>query len=455
MHTDGARAREGGPDSIGESAAARRAAQRAAVEDAFRSLPSRYLGAGPGFAASYRIILGDLGRVWEVRVDQRTARVTRGTTLHQPDVTLRTDAETWLALRRGEFSGIDAFSAGKLRASGNIDHAVAFEGLFRLPNGRPPLLRIRDVAVGREHLSTLTVGEGQDVIMIHGLGATRASLLTCAAELGRDYRVHAVDLPGFGASSKPSRGRYDAAWFAEMLIGLMDTLEIDRAHLIGNSMGGRIAIEMGLNAPDRVSSLGLLSPAVAWIRRDFHHVVRLLRPEFGFLPHRFSRRRVSGTVWGIFHDLDAVDPELGELLVDEFLRIYGSAGARHAFLASARNIYLDRPFGDGGFYPRLAGLQPPALFVWGSHDPLVPPTFAKHVSEWLPSASQVTLDGCGHVPQVERPVQTLELLRQLLAGARPASHIGAATPQTLPKRRPGTIESAGDGAAKSRRQSAA
>jgi pimeloyl-ACP methyl ester carboxylesterase len=455
MHTDGARDREGGPERTGDSAASPRAAQRAAVEEGFRSLPSRYLGAGPHFAASYRIILGDLGRVWEVHVDHSTARVTSGTTRQEPGVTLRTDAETWLALRRGEFSGIDAFSAGKLHASGNIDHAVAFEGLFRLPNGRPPLLSIRDVAVGREHLSTLTVGEGPDVIMIHGLGATRVSLLTCAAELGRDYRVHAVDLPGFGASSKPARGRYDAAWFAEMLFGLMDALAIDRAHLIGNSMGGRIAIEMGLSAPHRISSLGLLSPAVAWIKRDYHHFVRLLRPEFGFLPHRFSRRRVSGTVWGIFNDLDAVDPELCELLIDEFLRIYGSAGARHAFLASARNIYLDRPFGDGGFYPRLAGLQAPALFVWGSHDPLVPPSFAKHVSQWLPSASQVTLDGCGHVPQVERPVQTLELLRQLLASAQAAGQKHAAPPQTLPKRGRGTIESASDGAARPRRQSAA
>jgi pimeloyl-ACP methyl ester carboxylesterase len=431
---------------------AEHAAQLAEVEQAFRSLPQRYLGGG---AAGYRIRLGDLGRIWEVRADAHAARVTNGTTRREPDVTFSTDAETWLALRRGDFSGIDAFNAGRLQVSGHLDHAIAFEGLFRLPNGRPPLLRIRDVPAGRERISTLTMGDGQcksdahrnsdvrsngDVLLLHGLGATRASMLSLAARLSHHHRVHAIDLPGFGSSSKPARGRYSAPWFAEIVLRLMDELELEQAHLVGNSMGGRIAIEIGLTHPERVRSLGLLSPAVAWIRRDFHRIVRLLRPEFGFLPHGFTRKRVSGTFWGMFNDLDAVDPELADLIVDEFLRIYHAPGARHAFLASARNIYLDDPLGRRGFYPRLATLQPPALFVWGGCDPLVPAAFARHVAKWLPRAEQVTLEGCGHVPQVERPEETLGLLRSFITRA---------------DLRCARLESADDAPARSRRQSAA
>ena len=398
--------------------AAEHTSRVAAVEQAFRTLPERYLGCAPGAAASYRVRIGDIGRIWEVRVDEHVARVTNGTTRRTPDVTISTDADTWLALRRGDYSGIEAFNAGTLHVSGDLDHAVAFEGLFRLPNGRPPLLRVRDVPVGRERISTLTMGEsGSDAILIHGLGATRSSMLTCAAELSRSHRVHAIDLPGFGASSKPALGGYNARWFAEQVVGMMDELQIERAHLVGNSMGGRIAIEIGLSAPNRVSSLELLSPAVAWVKRGLHPIVRLLRPEFGFLPHAFPRKRVEETFWGIFNDLDAVDPELGELIVEEFRRNYHDAGARHAFLASARNIYLDRPFGDGGFYPRLAGLTPPALFIWGSHDPLVPAAFGRRVADWLPSAEQLTLDGCGHVPQVERPQETLQLLLDFMGRA--------------------------------------
>ena len=428
---------------------AERAAQLAEVDQAFRTLPQRYLGASGEFAASYRIRLGDLGRIWEVRVDAHAARVTNGTTRRPADVTVSTDAETWLALRRGDFSGIDAFAAGRLHVAGRLDHAIAFEGLFRLPNGRPPLLQIRDVPVGREHVSTLTMGHTHttDVLLLHGLGATRASMLSCAAQLSHDYRVHAIDLPGFGASSKPMRGRYSAAWFAEVVLGLMDELQIERAHLVGNSLGGRIAIELGLTEPDRVRSLGLLSPAVAWIRRDFHRIVRLLRPELGVLPHAFTRKRVSLTFWGIFNDLDAVDPELGDLIVDEFRRVYRAPGARHAFLASARNIYLDDP---RGFYHRLAALAPPALFIWGSHDPLVPAAFGRHVARSLPDAEQVTFQGCGHVPQVERPHETLALLRGLIARTDQVAAVRAAR-----QRRDQLLESADDAAARSRRQSAA
>jgi pimeloyl-ACP methyl ester carboxylesterase len=208
------------------------------------------------------------------------------------------------------------------------------------------------------------------------------------------------------------------------MFALMDQLEIPAAHVIGNSMGGRVAIEMGLSAPERIGALGLLCPAVAWIRRGLHPVVRLLRPEWGLLPHAFRRSMVASQFWSLFYDRDLLDPAVGELMVDEFRRIYQSPGARCAFLASARNIYLESPFGRDGFYTRLSALEPPALFIWGSNDKLVPATFSRHVAKSLPSAEQVTLERCGHVPQVECPARTNELLMQFLAQAKPAETPG-------------------------------
>lgn len=404
------------------------AGRLAAVDEAFRKLPDRYLGADEGFDATYHVRLCDLGRIWEVRCTRHGARVRKGATRRQPEVTISTDSDTWMRLREGEFSGVEAFQRRRLSVSGNLDHAIAFEGMFRLPNGRPPLLQIHDVPVGQHRISTLTMGSGPDVLLLHGLGATRASLLETAAALSGRYRVHAPDLPGFGSSSKPAFGSYNAKWFAEIMLGLMDELEIPRTHLVGNSMGGRVAIEIGLNAPERVSAIGLLCPAVAWVKRGLHPVVRLLRPEFGLLPHTFSRSTVASQFWSIFYDRDVVDPAIGDLMVDEFRRIYHSAGARFAFLCSARNIYLEPPFGRGGFYPRLAQLEPPALFVWGSHDTVVPPAFARHVHHWLPGAEQVTLQPCGHVPQVECPEQTSELLTSFFARAEGTT---PATPERI------------------------
>jgi pimeloyl-ACP methyl ester carboxylesterase len=380
------------------------------VEEGFRSLPDRYLGADPGFDATYHIKLCDLGHTWEVRCNRHAARVRKGCTRRDPDVTLATDSETWLRLRRGELSGIAAFQQRLLGVRGNLDHAIAFEGMFRLLGGRPPLLQVHDVPVGRHRISTLTMGSGPDVLLLHGLGGTRASLFETAAELSQRYRVHAPDLPGFGSSCKPALGSYNAQWFADIMLGLLDELEIGNAHIVGNSMGGRIAIEIGLQAPQRVEALALLCPAVAWVRRGLHPIVRLLRPELGLLPHGFRRSVVANQFWSIFYNRDVIDPAVGDLMVDEFRRIYHSAGARYAFLASARNIYLEAPFGRSGFYPRLSRLRPPALFVWGSHDRLVPPGFGRHVRRWLPRAEQVTIPECGHVPQVECAEETSRLL---------------------------------------------
>jgi pimeloyl-ACP methyl ester carboxylesterase len=393
----------------------------AAVERAFASLPARYLGADAGFDARYRVALEDLGRQWEVHLTADTAEVTDGTTKSKVQVEIDTDAETWIALRQGRLSGAEAFSQRRVRARGDLDLAVAFEGFFRLPNGREPLLRLHDVDAGSGRtISTLTMGKGRrDVVLIHGLGGTKSSFFETAAALaGGGYRVHVIDLPGFGASSKPLRAPYDARWFAETVLATMDQLGLEHALLVGNSMGGRVAIEVGLQAPERVDGIALLCPAVAFVKRDFHPVVRLLRPEWGLLPHAIPRPLVARQFWSLFHDRETIDKALADVVVDGFRKVYANPAGRHAFLASARNIYLDAPFGRNGFYERLADLEPPALFVWGAKDWLIPASFRHVVDEWLPTARQVVLPDCGHVPQVERPDDVNELLLGFFADIR-------------------------------------
>jgi pimeloyl-ACP methyl ester carboxylesterase len=391
------------------------AARLAAVEAGFRSLPDRYLGAEPGFDATWRIVLGDVGHTWEVRCTTHGARARKGATGRTPDVVIGTDADTWIALRRGELSGIEAFGRRLLYARGNLDLAIAFEGMFRQENGRKPLLRIHDVRLPGRRVSTLTMGAGPDVLLLHGLGGAKSSFFDTAAALSKSYRVHALDLPGFGSSSKPATAPYTARWFAETVRETMDALGIARAHVAGNSMGGRVAIELGLRHPERVAGLALLCPAVAFVKRTYHPIVRALRPELGLLPHQLRRDKVTEHFWSLFADPDAIDPSVADVVVDEFQRIYSSAGGRIAFLAAARNIYLDAPYGRNGFYGRLAQLEAPSLFVWGSHDRVIPPAFAQHVARWLPSAEQIVLERCGHVPQVEHPEQTIGLLERFFA----------------------------------------
>jgi pimeloyl-ACP methyl ester carboxylesterase len=386
------------------------------VTGAFATMPGRYLGAEPRFDATFQIRLGDVGRTWEVRTAAERCTV-RPTPAREPDVVIGTDARTWLALREGRLSGLDAFAQRRLYARGDLDLALGFEGMFRLPGGRPPLLRITSVEVPGAAISTLVSGQGPEhVLCLHGLGSNKTSFFETISALTPEHTVHALDLPGFGSSAKPTRAAYDAPYFARSVLAYMDAMAIERAHLVGNSMGGRIAIELALREPQRIASLSLLAPAVAFIRRrrELVPLVKLLRPELAAIPHPMRAARVRGTFWSLFARPERLDPTAADIAADEFCRTYRSSAARVAFFAAARNIYLDAPYGKKGFWPRLQELAPRTVFVWGDSDRLVPAGFARHVREALPEVRQEILPECGHVPQVELPERTNALIREMI-----------------------------------------
>ena len=398
------------------------------VERAFASLPQRYLGAERGFDAVHQIRLGDVGRTWEVHTTEERCMV-RTSPTREPDVVIGTDAATWLALREGRLSGLDAFALRRLHARGDLDRAVGFEGLFQLPGGRPPLIRLHDVHVPGATLSTVSAGTGpEEVVCLHGLGGNKTSMLDTVAALTPERRAHAIDLPGFGSSSKPARASYNAEYFARVVIAFLDEMEIERAHLVGNSMGGRVALEVALSHPDRVTTLSLLAPALAFRRRrELVPLVRLLRPELAAIPHGLRAQQIRSRFWSMFARPERLDPSLADLACEEFARTYRSRAARIAFFAALRQIYLDPPYGERGFWTRLCELEAPSLFVWGDSDVLVPHGFSRHVAAALPDARRVTLPECGHVPQVELPEITNGLI---------AEHIESAAATPAPEERP-------------------
>jgi pimeloyl-ACP methyl ester carboxylesterase len=388
------------------------------VRESFATLPQRYIGAEPGFDARFQIRVGDVGRTWEVRVRPERCEV-RPSPAGEPDVVIGTDASTWLGLREGRISGLDAFAQRRLYVRGNLDLALAFEGFFQVDGGRWPLLRISEVEAGDVRISTLIAGQGPaHVVCLHGLGANKASFFETVATLTPEHTVHSIDLPGFGSSSKPTRAPYDARWLAAAVRDYLDALGIEHAHLVGNSMGGRIALELALSAPERVETLSLLSPALAFRRRrSLVPLVRAIRPELAAIPHPLRAARVRRHFQDLFARPERLDPAVADIAAEEFCRTYRSRSARVAFFAAARNIYLDRPDGEHGFWTRVRTLRPPALFVWGDRDRLVPAAFSRHVSEALPAARQVILPECGHVPQVELPEQANALIRRQIDAA--------------------------------------
>jgi pimeloyl-ACP methyl ester carboxylesterase len=339
----------------------------------------------------------------------------------RPDARLSADRETWEKIAADVRGGMEAFRSGGLTLRDDLHLGVGFlaatSGLTE-----PGRLEVARVATRGGDIALYRAGRGDPVVMLPGLGGTKASFLPTIAALADRYRVLAIDLPGFGDSAKPLTGAYDAPFFARSVVAFLDACDIDRAHLIGNSMGGRVALEVGFAFPERTGRLALLAPSLAWMReRPWAGVVRALRPELGLLqvaPRGLVEELVRRFVPGGRDGWSAVG-------VDEFLRGYLKPSGRRAFYAALRNIYLEEPDGPDGFWPRLRELQAESLFVWGRHDPLVPIGFARHVREALPAAEHLELS-CGHVPQLERPRQTHAAVRDFLGRAPLSAAAGGA-----------------------------
>jgi pimeloyl-ACP methyl ester carboxylesterase len=197
---------------------------------------------------------------------------------------------------------------------------------------------------------------------------------------------------------------------------MLDELRIPRAHLVGNSLGGRVALEVALQAPGRVRRIALLCPSMAWRRFRFGAgVVRLLRHEMAIVPLPVLEAAVVGVLRSMFAAPDRV-PQAGMIAAaDEFLRIFSTARGRVAFFNAMREIYLEDPHGERGFWDRLPLLSRPSLFVFGERDWLVPQSFARLVARALPAARCEIFRDCGHVPQYELPEQTHALVREFFA----------------------------------------
>ncbi len=366
--------------------------------------------------ASVALDLGEAG-LWGLYFDSGRAAVA-GTLPEAPDLTIRTTPNVLWDLAHAQRPGYEAFLAGELEVRGHLSLALELESLFApiepRPEGWPETIHPK---VGRLRWSILRAGppDAQPVFLFHGLGATKASFLTTVANLSRDMRVYACDLPGFGDSAKPIAS-YDAPWFATRVIELLDALEIKEAVLCGNSMGGRIGIECALRAPERCKGVVALAPALGFQRfRQVAPFVRFLRPELGIVPVRPTRGMVTRVMRQIMADPECLPSHWYEAAADEFFRVWNKPRGRMAFAAAARHIYLDEPHGEAGFWARLAGLEVPATFVFGREDPMIPAALAGQVAEALPHAEIAILDDCGHVPQLEEPDTIHRLIRSLVA----------------------------------------
>ena len=247
---------------------------------------------------------------------------------------------------------------------------------------------VPDAEVGGRRLRYLERGPdepaGDPVVLLHGFGGDLNNWLFNTDKLAERRRVYALDLPGHGESSKDV-GAGDLAAFAEVLGGFLDAVGAARAHLIGHSMGGAVALAYALEHPDRVASITLVAPA--GLGED-------INPDYidGFVAAE-RRRELKGVLELLFADQGLVSRKL----VDDVLRYKRLDGVEEALRQIAGAMY---PSGrqTAVLTGDLDRLQAPALVVWGAQDRVLP---AAHGQALAGRARVEVLAGAGHSPHME------------------------------------------------------
>lgn len=243
------------------------------------------------------------------------------------------------------------------------------------------------------------------VILLHGFGASLDTWEPWARALSARFRVIRLDLPGFGLTGADPTGDYTDARAMALLIGLMDQLGIERASLIGNSLGGRIAWNFAATHPGRVRSLVLIAPdgfASPGFDYDRAPALPIMMRALPYVAPRGMLKANLGTGYG--------DPAaLSDATLTRYRDMLIAPGVRRAMLARMAQTILRDPI------PMLGRITAPTLLVWGEKDGMIPISNAADYLRHVPDAKLLRLPTLGHLPFEEDPVESLPAVQQFLA----------------------------------------
>ncbi|MBI5488427.1 MAG: alpha/beta fold hydrolase [Deltaproteobacteria bacterium] len=249
-------------------------------------------------------------------------------------------------------------------------------------------------------------GRGTPVVLIHGLAGNLTNWLHVAPRLAGRHRVLALDLAACGESERPRRP-LTVRLYAAQVRALLEVLGLERAAVVGHSLGAMVAAQLALEFPARVSRLVLINPA------GFQRMPLLLRAA----GHAFLRESL----------LNALLPPLWRKVLDKvfcepnehtrgFVRNVESTYRREDIHAlSAVIAALRRDFLECDFLAALHRVAVPTLLLWGQKDLLTPAGALRDAARRLPHFAVREIPRCGHMPIIERPELTAELIREHLA----------------------------------------
>ena len=258
------------------------------------------------------------------------------------------------------------------------------------------------------------VGDGPALLLIHGMAGSSATWQGIIPQLSKKYRVIAPDLLGHGNSAKP-RGDYSLGAFAVLLRDLLDELGVHRATVIGQSLGGGIAMQFAYQHRDYCERLVLIGSG--GLGPDLSPLLRVLSaPGAEFVLPAVAPQPVLnlGNKLGSWLTSAGIQaPRAGQMW--QAYSSLSDPAARAAFLRTLRSVVDHRGQAVSALAKLHLTVGLPTLLIWGDRDRIIPISHAYAAHEALAGSRLEVLDGVGHFPHVEAPTAVADILEDFIA----------------------------------------
>lgn len=266
------------------------------------------------------------------------------------------------------------------------------------------------VTVENKKVHYLEQGEGKAVILIHGFLYHTVMWKRNIEALAKEFKVYAVDLWGWGFSERLRDPKYSFELYGKQIVGFMDALTIDKASLVGQSMGGGVSVYVAAHFPERVDRVILVDPAVIpfpMTTTGRIYQFPLVGEFLNAIPGNALIKRNLQTVW--FHDAQKVTDEY----VEEVARPLAIKGSLGGLMYILRNV-LQAPYVEEEAQ-RLALLNKTILIVHGREDRAIPLDRSQKLNALWKGSQLVVFEKAGHTPQEEHPEKFNQLALEFLS----------------------------------------
>lgn len=254
----------------------------------------------------------------------------------------------------------------------------------------------------------------QPLVLAHGLISSVEYWHRVIEPLSQYYQVIAYDWPGFGKSDKPNRV-YTLTFYTQFLNDLLDTLNLKQVALVGHSLGGGLVLDFAGNHPDKVSHIILLNSV--GFHKQVTWIFRLMGiPFLGYMLTRINRDLFAKALRTNVYDDSAISDEF----IDTIYPMVSDPKARRTML----NILRNHTGLTGMKQASLAHIwrhfdslkNKPFLIVWGRQDPILDYQYHRPAAEYYcPQAQFVTLENCGHIPQLEHNQTVVDNIKHFVS----------------------------------------